>query len=164
MDAIPIMIGLLVNLGVGCIMGSISKAINEKNGYYGGFAWGFWLGVIGIVIVALRQSAPYRSSESIIIPKHGKKLPSYAVSEEDAPNSWRCRCGRNNAQYVSSCVCGMSKHDVLSGVVQSKAEVPADADDEMKNIAALREYKKLLDGGVITQEEFDAKKKAILSE
>ncbi len=39
----------------------------------------------------------------------------------------------------------------------------AEPDDEVKNISALKEYKELLDAGVITQEEFEAKKKAILS-
>lgn len=26
-------------------------------------------------------------------------------------NSWRCSCGRHNANYVSSCCCGLSKRD-----------------------------------------------------
>lgn len=159
MDSIEILISLIVSIGIRCIMGSISKAVNEKNGYFGGFAWGFWLGVIGIVIVAVRQSAPYRSSESIIVSKRSKDIPFQAVSQEDLPNSWQCSCGRYNAQYVNSCVCGVNKRDALA----PKTEEPADPADEMQTISALKEYKELLDTGVITQEEFDAKKKAILS-
>lgn len=159
MDGIEILIVLIVEIGVSCIMGAISKVVNEKNGYYGGFAWGFWLGIIGIVIVAVRQSPPYHSSESIIIPKYGEKLPPSAISEENAPDGWQCRCGRYNAQYVSSCVCGISKREAMSPEPEA-----VEPDDEMKKIAALKEYQKLLEDGIITQDEFDAKKKAILSE
>ena len=154
MDGIEILIGLIVNTGIRCIMGAISKVVNEKNGYYGGFAWGFWLGIIGIVIVAVRQPPFHQSTESIIIPERGEKLPASAVAEEDIPNSWQCRCGRYNAQYVSSCVCGVSKREALS----PETEETANQDDEMKKISALKEYKQLLDNGVITQEEFESGK------
>lgn len=158
MDVI-ILMAIILPLGIRCILGAISKTVNEKNGYFGGFAWGFWLGIIGIIVVAVRQPPFYHSSESIIIPEHGKKLPASAISEEDAPNGWHCRCGRYNAQYVSSCVCGISKREAMS----PQPEV-VEPDDEMKKIAALKEYQKLLEDGIITQDEFDAKKKAILSE
>ena len=29
-----------------------------------------------------------------------------------ASGGWKCSCGRVNADYVSSCACGKSKHDV----------------------------------------------------
>lgn len=35
-------------------------------------------------------------------------------------------------------------------------------DNEMEKIKILKEYKALLDDGIITQEEFDAKKKEIM--
>ena len=34
--------------------GIIAKHINEKKGYSNGFAWGAWLGIIGIIIVACK--------------------------------------------------------------------------------------------------------------
>lgn len=38
-----------------CIVcGIIAKYINEKKGYSNGFAWGAWLGIIGIIIVACK--------------------------------------------------------------------------------------------------------------
>jgi hypothetical protein len=40
---------------IACIIcGFITKSINQSKGYDGGFAWGFWLTIIGIVIVAVR--------------------------------------------------------------------------------------------------------------
>ena len=32
----------------------LAKYINEKKGYSNGFAWGAWLGIIGIIIVACK--------------------------------------------------------------------------------------------------------------
>ena len=44
-----------------------------------------------------------------------------------------------------------------------KSDAPSeDADSEEYKIKMLKEYKELLDSGVLTQEEFDQKKKEIL--
>ena len=45
---------LVVYLIVGLVCGFVSKSINENRGGEGGFWWGFLLGVIGIVVVAVR--------------------------------------------------------------------------------------------------------------
>ena len=174
---------IVVNIIVACIFGAITKSINERKGYYGGFAWGFWLGWIGIIVVACRSDCYYTPTESIIVPKdkiataHRANDP-YVFSD----GSWQCRCGRRNAGYVSTCACGINKHQLKAqiaapqpqAVVTPAAPAPvATAQpvaattgapvDEEKNILLLKEYKKLLDDGIITQEEFDAKKKSILS-
>ncbi len=155
----------IISIGVACIFGAITKGINESKGYYGGFAWGFWLGWIGIIVVACRASNSYSPRESIIKPANSSaqnNIPAHiASSQQAAPNSWKCRCGRYNAQFVSSCTCGLSKREALAP--EPKPVPAAPVVDEAKNIAALKEYKELLDAGVITQEEFDAKKKEILS-
>lgn len=144
---ITYLISGIIGIGIGCVFGFITKTINEANGYYGGFAWGFWLGVIGIIIVACRQPNPYayQSQKSII-----KKEPTDQIPPE---GGWKCSCGRVHAKYVSSCPCGKSKSDAIGGK----------GNREKANIEALKEYKALLDQGVITQEEFDRKKQEILS-
>jgi len=38
------------------VMGFITRKINRSKGYDGGFAWGFFLGWIGIIVVATRKS------------------------------------------------------------------------------------------------------------
>ena len=74
---------------------------------------------------------------------------------------WRCQCGRVHASYVSSCSCGSSKSgDPAPAPVPVAA--PASEEDEIKNAAAIREYKKLLDAGIISAGEFEAKKKQLL--
>lgn len=74
---------------------------------------------------------------------------------------WRCGCGRVNASYVSSCSCGRSK---IEEPIQEPAPVRLSepVEDELQNAAAIREYKKLMDDGIITAEEFEAKKKQLL--
>ena len=39
------------------ILGIATKSINESKGYTGGFAWGFFLGIIGIIVVACKANA-----------------------------------------------------------------------------------------------------------
>ncbi len=45
----------IVMLVMCIIFGCITRKINMNKGYDGGFAWGFWLGIIGIIVVAVRQ-------------------------------------------------------------------------------------------------------------
>ena len=143
------LVGGIAGLIVACIFGAITKHMNEEKGYDGGFAWGFWLGVIGIIVIASKERNPYLYSTPSTIAN-----PSRAITE---PNTgWVCSCGRSHARYVTSCVCGISKADALNG-----AKKPKNA--ESANIHILKEYKELLDQGIITQEEFNQKKAEILA-
>ena len=196
-------IALIFSIGLACIFGFITQSINESKGYYGGFAWGFWLGWIGIIVVACKPDNNYQK-ESIIVPANKEKLPNRTVTPVALSNgNWQCSCGRINPGYVSSCVCGNNKSQVLNPAPAAPAPAkPAPAEyttidcaaidyttvnsaeqdcvtiecgpadhtakervpvDETQNIIALKEYKALLDSGVITQEEFEKKKKDILS-
>lgn len=195
-----------------CIFGAITKRINENKGYDGGFAWGFWLGVIGIIVVACRPEAQpiyFRDSHSSPPPRAeipglaanggwyctncGRQHPAYELScvcgmtkqkakaegNVAAPKPaakpgvsngvWYCtNCGRQHLAYESSCVCGTSKKNA---VVADSAATPtpkpapqktASSANEEQIIQALKEYKTLLDEGIITQEEFENKKKSLL--
>ena len=59
---------------------------------------------------------------------------------------------------ISTCSCGISKASIIAPAAAPKSQPIDDA----KAIEALKEYKDLLDSGIITQEEFDAKKKNLL--
>ena len=50
----PEMEGIIVVLIYSLVCGFVSKTINNNRGKDGGFWWGFLLGVIGIVVVAVR--------------------------------------------------------------------------------------------------------------
>ncbi len=96
-----------------------------------------------------------------------QSIPATPKDDEHAAQllnngGWRCACGKANAAYVSSCVCGRNKHGELP--VQPAPVVRNDSaeEPEIRNAQAIREYKKLLDDGIITAEEFEAKKKQLL--
>jgi hypothetical protein len=75
---------------------------------------------------------------------------------------WRCACGRVHASYVSSCSCGRNKHGELPAEPATVVKNDAPEDAEVRNARAIREYKGLMDDGIITAEEFEAKKKQLL--
>ena len=75
---------------------------------------------------------------------------------------WRRACGRGNAAYISSCACGRNKHGELPAEPAPAAQNDATEDAEVRNARAIREYKGLMDDGIITAEEFEAKKKQLL--
>ena len=202
---------IVISLISGVIFGCITKSINEKKGRDGGFAWGFWLGVIGIIVVACRPAIEYDDGQSYYRnPQQmssggwqcscgrthsayetscvcgGSKRNAPVVIQPPAapaqPQAWICTCGRHHAPYESSCACGKLRSMVLGAPnvgrpiptappavmpgEHSKQDFtsskPAAAPNENDNIQTLRKYKSLLDEGVITQEEYDAKKKELL--
>ena len=158
-----------------CICGLITWKITSNKGYAGGFGWGFFLNVIGIIIVACKEDAPVYTPPAKT--PAGSPPPSYTTGTS-APDGWKCSCGRYNARYMSTCSCGMNKSQLhvafqpkqtapTATVVtpvqsQPKAAVEHSAKNEMETIAALKEYKALLDANIITQEEFDAKKAQLM--
>ena len=46
--------GIIIALIYGLVCGFVCKSINNNRGRDGGFWWGFFLGVIGIIVVAVR--------------------------------------------------------------------------------------------------------------
>lgn len=120
---------------IGCVIwGFIVKSVNENKGYDGGFALGFFLGVIGLIIVLSKPEAnyyvpdsqadqmhsiapigssspqPMRSSSQAPVSSSTQNLVR-SPSQADVPSSgWKCnQCGRNNASYTTSCACGMTQ-------------------------------------------------------
>ena len=136
--------GLFIAIAIWFAFGFLTQAINEEKGYHGGFWWGFLLGWVGLVVVLCKEK---KTNTSIYRP-----VSAYTTPPAD---SWKCSCGRYNAPYVTSCVCGVSKSQAVT--------IARLSEEEARDIALLKEYKSLLDSGVITLEEFDQKKKAILS-
>ena len=100
-------------------------------------------------------------------------------TREPVGDEWKCTCGRINKSYVSTCACGKSRRDVLNppkpqtAKEQSAEQLPPQRtaqetkpaggpETELSRIEAIRKYKELLDEGILTQEEFEAKKKQLL--
>lgn len=55
---LPIAVIILLTIIARVIEGIITVKMNGKKGISGGFAWGFFLGIAGIIVVALRPYAP----------------------------------------------------------------------------------------------------------
>lgn len=51
-----ITIALCVFLAQGLVFGFITSAIADSKGYDGGFWWGFFLGILGLIVVAVRPT------------------------------------------------------------------------------------------------------------
>lgn len=107
----------------------------------------------------------------------GEKLQNINDIKLMDNGGWKCSCGRINASYVGTCGCGKLKGEAgkkekeeitnanagaasvnMSAATTTKTE----KENESKNLDYLVKLKELLDAGVLTQEEFDAKKKKLL--
>jgi len=94
------------------IFGLITAKINSSKGRDGGFAWGFFLCGIGIIVTATRSS--------LIEETSSEKPVNYFISEkkEEKPAeppkliTWKCaKCGRENLLSCNFCEeCGERRH------------------------------------------------------
>ena len=150
-------IGVLV---VSIVFGFITKHINESKGYSGGFAWGFWLSFIGIIVVACKpdhrqDSQPYVESALEKETKERKIL---------SEGGWKCTCGRTNYKYVTTCPCGKSKHEGLyqkNGESKPTESVSSSGNNE--TVALIKQLAALHSQGILTDEEFETKKAELLA-
>ena len=53
-DLLSAVILVVLWIGIMSIFGTTTRRMSRSKGYEGGFAWGFFLGVIGIIVVAVR--------------------------------------------------------------------------------------------------------------
>jgi len=168
------LIGAIIS---GLIFGWICKGISERRGMEGGFWWGFFLWLIGVIIVAVRPKDE-KSQESLLDnTTHIFFCPNCkkAYSGLSAKNNTKClACGgmlmettvladtwRSYSEFTKD----EMKRAFMNGQYLRNDNVaprfstspsPASGADEIKK------YKELMDSGIITQEEFEAKKKQIL--
>lgn len=129
------------------IWGFIVRKVAENRGYYNdnSFWWGFFLGLIGLIVILTRPerrtysgysqySAPSASSTQTgawICPNCGtqNRLSNTCITcakQRPGPRGgtegWRCRCGRTNASYVGTCSCGLLKP--MPGAAPSNVPAP----------------------------------------
>lgn len=144
-----------IGIGIACLMGLLTKTINERKGYYGGFAWGFWLGLIGVIVVSCKPDNT-KSKYS--------DLSRYNADNEGNPKlsggNWKCAfCDRSNPSYKSLCDCGRTQNETYERT-RRRDPVPKRDMQEIKLDGA----KRMFEDGIITKQEYEDKKKAILKE
>ncbi len=107
------------------------------------------------------------SSSSTHCQKCGSRLNKPSLPILNKEGSWKCKCGTMNYSYQTSCQrCGEKKPFKSANTNEktptSPAQVKAMAQKEKSIAEQLEELKKLKDQGLITEADFEAKKKQIL--
>ena len=96
--------GLFLYIIVAVICGFITKSMNENKGYDGGFAWGFFLAVIGIIVVAVRpyakENTPPSTSGSMYPRPSSGNTTSYSNRYETAMPA---KAARTKMAYCFPC-------------------------------------------------------------
>ena len=170
---LPALLRLMGWLTVFCIFGLITKHVAESKGYEGGFWWGFWLGIIGLLVVGLR---PNRTTNA---PMYGGALQG--VNSSNA--TWTCVCGAQNRTGLNYCpVCRRTLQEAGGGrdvrcphcgamnnakrelcVICNKPLSGSTAPKSMESVEVLEKLVKLREQGFLTEEEFNKKKTELLS-
>ena len=144
----------------GIVWGAVTQTIIENRGYaVNWFWWGFFFGFIA-ALVALskpeyRPYAPASDSRISSAPLNKMRTPSDSALKGSRPvrsSTWKCSCGRVNPGYTGTCACGRTKME------QEKAAQEA---YRLEQLTKLKEYKELLDAGVISPEEYADREKKL---
>ena len=147
----------------GCVWGIATKIVIENKGYDDNwFWWGFLFGFIAFLVA---MAKPERKENSGNKSLYSTKVDENAVSK----NGWICKkCGRDNFNYADFCLCGYKRLDSIrkeQNCDDSKEKIVVENISNKQVVSAaeeIREFKKLLDDGIISQEEFDKKKQQLL--
>ena len=164
-------VGYLIGAFIwGIIWGVVAKAVVTNKGYEDKGTEYFWLGFffsfIPVIVAATKpvyQSPVYQNEPSTTFSKTEKERQQEIIDN----GGWKCICGRVNYQYSSRCYCGKSRSegDVKKLITKKIENVKEKRDaekikeySETERIKLIKDYKDLLDTGIITQEEFEKKK------
>ena|GEM_PF-1686169 len=170
----------------GLIWGVATRAIIVNKGYeHNGTTW-FWLGFFfGLIalLVAVAKPEHNKQQQTMVQNYYYTERGPYGGRSIIRPNAdmernillrggWECRCGRVNDSYVTTCVCGRNKRNISLTAVPVQQDTLKTGqqgkrgENEGKTMVVdtdqLKALKELLDGNVITESEFEAKKKQIL--
>lgn len=135
---------------LGILWGFATNYVIKEKGY--DEEW-FWLGFVFqlMAFVVAWVKLPYdQTAEGQRVKKQISEIRQRDTLQA---GGWNCSCGRLNAAYVTSCTCGKNK---------MQAEIELKNASSEAQVEKLKVYKELLDSGVITQEDYDVKKKQLL--
>ena len=143
-----IVIGIII---WGVIWGVATNKVIENKGYdENWFWWGFIFGFIALIVAAAKPEV--RSSTPVPSSSASTSTPQQLTSIDQktlANGGWKCTCGRVNPSYTGTCSCGKKKRDI-------------EEEQHLEQLKKLKDYKELLDSGVISSEEYEKKKKELL--
>ena len=112
-----IVVALLINYFITCKFCDIASDKGHDGSKY--FWWCFLLGTVGYIMVAALPDLnlyqyPDATQNHYTQAYTSSTRPSDPADWSTPPpaGKWRCTCGRINANYVSSCSCGVNKRDI----------------------------------------------------
>jgi len=176
----------------GVFFGFLTQHIATSKGYETGFAWGFWLGVIGVIVVAVKPEVNASVRDYGGRSQYWKRLAGELPEQEP----WRCVCGQENAAGLHYCIrcrrmkeegeskaslkveclyCGaMNKNtnehcfacgrSLQPGRNQEDKILHSNKENDMEtNFDALKKLAELRDLGILTEEEYQEKKSSIMA-
>lgn len=149
----------------------MSNIAGRKGRSFGGYWWfGFCLFLPALIVACAVSDLSYKNAQIVeSSPLFGKNDPLYLRKQEDnllEAGGWRCsRCRRVNPRNMGFCSCGISRGEsskidelLTTENLVNKEEVS----DMNTKVQILKKYKELLDAGIISQDEFENKKKELL--
>lgn len=144
-------VAMILLIVQGLIFGFATDAVIRNKGYdENWFWWGFFFGLVALVVAVAKPDNTVTVSYEIRQQNHEKAL----LNE----NGWKCsQCGTVHPHYTGTCGCGNTKSASLEAEQKKQKQA-----SELENLQKLKAYKELLDSGVITEEEFEKKKKELL--
>lgn len=165
-----LLISLVITIAWSVFWGCMTNKIIENKGYAENwFWWGFFFGLIAFIIACTKPECHsfYMEKPSHLTNLSRENDPEWEASMINS-NGWKCRrCKRVNASYVGTCSCGNTKaansQSNTAAKPQATVQKPANNTSEEKdNIQKVRQYKQLLDEGIISHEEYEKKRKELL--
>ena len=176
---------ILASVIHGLIFGFIAKYIAESRGDDTGFAWGFWLGLIGVLVVGLRPSkvSTPAYSNAQAVPKVEWECGCGAMNSDSLNYCFACRrnrgeykprskvkcphCGAFNTETNDVCFACNKPLSETKEIIQQPAVVEknkiAQTIENNDFVTMLEKLAKLHERGILTDEEFQQKKSDILA-
>ncbi len=87
----------------GVIFGLITQYVSTKKGYESGFAWGFFFGLIGLLVVGFRPSIEQRTTDDTPIYGHTDDNLHISATIDMNEGIWLCGCGAKNKKEALFC-------------------------------------------------------------
>ena len=142
------------------VWGVATNAIIQNKGYSENwFWWGFFFSLIAVLVALSKPQV--QNSEEDAVRKANEKREQAMLSD----NGWKCdKCGKMNPSYTGTCGCGLTRAQSEARKRQREEEKKkvAEVKKESDAIEKIKQYKELLDSGILSQEEFDKKKAELL--
>ncbi len=173
-----ILLYIILSLIPSIIWGVVVYKVIENKGYYENwFWWGFFFGIFALIVALTKPTVQYTAEQHEEETKIKKILEEKEKERTIQNGGWECiKCGKVLPHYTGTCGCGNTKSNNEMLEEKKRVQEEKKAEEQRKTdeaasksnnksvdaVEEIKRYKELLDSGVITETEFEAKKKQLL--